>query len=106
MSTPEQRKRLRAFNAEHARVAERWRKRGFQYPPPEFPVLPEDLRGLTCGAKTRKGTPCKRKDIYDSGRCHLHGGLSTGPKMPEGKAKVALNGRCPKRRLEAKPMSS
>lgn len=92
--------------AEHARVAEQWREQDSQRPPPEFPILPEDLHGLTCGAKTRKGTPCKRKDIYDSGRCHLHGGLSTGPKTAEGKAKVALNGRCPKRKLEAKPMGS
>ena len=106
MSTPEQRHRWREFHAEYARVAERWRKRGFQYPPPEFPTLPEDLRGLTCGAKTRKGTPCKRRDVYASGRCPKHGGLSTGPRTPEGKAKVALNGRCPKRKLEAKPMGT
>lgn len=98
MSTPEQRQRWRAHNDEHARVAEEWRARDWQYPPPKFPVLPEDLRGLACGAKTRKGTPCKRRDIYQSDRCNLHGGLSTGPRTPEGKAKVALNGRCPKRK--------
>ena len=45
-----------------------------------------------CGARTRKGTPCKRKDIYRSGRCRLHGGLSTGPRTPEGKRRSALNG--------------
>lgn len=44
-----------------------------------------------CGAKTRKGTPCKRRDIYESGRCPLHGGLSTGPTTPEGKARVTRN---------------
>ncbi len=103
MSTLEQRQRLREFNAEHARVAEQWREQGFQHPPPEFPVFPEDLRGLTCGAKTRKGAPCKRRDVYASGRCPLHGGLSTGPRTAEGKARVALNGRCLKRK-KAKPM--
>ncbi|WP_369681150.1 HGGxSTG domain-containing protein [Pseudomonas veronii] len=41
--------------------------------PPEFHVL-------RCGAKTRAGTSCKRRDLYASGRCRLHGGLSTGPK--------------------------
>lgn len=46
----------------------------------------------TCQAKTRAGTPCKRRDIYENGRCPLHGGLSTGPTTPEGKAKAALNG--------------
>ncbi|PHR11565.1 MAG: hypothetical protein COA41_20095 [Sphingopyxis sp.] len=50
------------------------------YPPPNRPPFPEELRGLTCGAKTRAGTPCKRRDLYLSGRCRLHGGLSTGPK--------------------------
>ena len=37
-----------------------------------------------CGAKTRKGTPCKnqagfRTNHLGEGRCYLHGGLSTGP---------------------------
>jgi hypothetical protein len=44
-----------------------------------------------CGARTRKGTPCKRRDIYYNGRCPLHGGLSTGPRTPEGKARVTKN---------------
>ena len=55
--------------------------------------LPEACRGLTCGAKTRAGTPCKRRDLYSSGRCKLHGGLSTGPRSAEGKARSALNGK-------------
>ncbi|MEA3253280.1 MAG: HGGxSTG domain-containing protein [Pseudomonadota bacterium] len=41
---------------------------------------PRELDELRCGAKTRAGTPCKRRDLWDSGRCRLHGGLSTGPK--------------------------
>jgi hypothetical protein len=60
--------------------------------PPTSPPFPEELRGLTCGAKTRAGTPCKRKDLYRSGRCKLHGGLSTGPTTDEGKRKAAMNG--------------
>lgn len=51
-----------------------------------------------CGAKTRKGTPCKRLDIYENGRCPLHGGLSTGPTTEEGKRRAALNGNCPKKK--------
>lgn len=46
---------------------------------PVFPLFPELLRGLTCGAKTRAGTPCKRTDLFSSGRCKFHGGMSTGP---------------------------
>jgi hypothetical protein len=58
---------------------------------PLLPPFPEELRGLTCGAKTRAGTPCKRRDLYRSGRCKLHGGLSTGPTSTEGKLKVSRN---------------
>ncbi|PXX97351.1 HGGxSTG domain-containing protein [Halomonas sp. LBP4] len=42
--------------------------------------FPEECRDLRCGARTRAGTPCRRRDLYASGRCHLHGGPSTGPK--------------------------
>lgn len=40
--------------------------------------FPPECRDMTCGAQTRAGTPCKRRDLYRSGRCKLHGGLSTG----------------------------
>lgn len=33
----------------------------------------------TCGAMTRKGTPCQKNPLKN-GRCKLHGGKSTGPK--------------------------
>jgi hypothetical protein len=36
-----------------------------------------------CGAKTRKGTPC-RSAAMKNGRCRMHGGMSTGPRTPEG----------------------
>ncbi len=42
----------------------------------------------TCGAKTRNGTPCKRKALAN-GRCPNHGGLSTGPKTKEGRERIA-----------------
>ena len=45
-----------------------------------------------CGARTRAGTPCKRRDIYASGRCRLHGGLSTGPMTKAGKVRSSENG--------------
>lgn len=47
-----------------------------------------------CGAKTRAGGSCqaravwnKAKDKPRNGRCRMHGGLSTGPKTPEGRLK-------------------
>ena len=55
-------------------------------------TMEEFLERVYCGAKTRAGTPCKRKDLYANGRCRLHGGLSTGPKTEAGKKKSALNG--------------
>jgi hypothetical protein len=41
-----------------------------------------------CEARTRKGTPCQCQALKN-GRCRLHGGLSTGPKTPEGRARIA-----------------
>ena len=40
-----------------------------------------------CGAKTRKGTPCRCRGLGRRGRCKLHGGMSTGPKTAEGLAR-------------------
>jgi hypothetical protein len=42
-----------------------------------------------CGAKTRTGTPCRRPAM-PNGRCRLHGGLSTGPRTPEGRRRIRL----------------
>lgn len=41
-----------------------------------------------CGAKTRAGTAC-RAPAMGNGRCRLHGGLSTGPRTPEGLERLA-----------------
>jgi len=44
-----------------------------------------------CGAFARStGKPCRMKALVN-GRCKLHGGLSTGPKTAEGKAKALAN---------------
>ena len=42
-----------------------------------------------CGALTRRGMACKLKSEPGKARCRLHGGLSTGPKTEEGKARIA-----------------
>jgi len=46
-----------------------------------------------CEATTRRGTPCQAPAVWwmGNGRCKLHGGLSTGPKTPEGKAQALAN---------------
>ena len=45
--------------------------------------------GQRCLAKTRKSSPCQNPAIKGRSRCKLHGGRSTGPRSPEGKARVA-----------------
>lgn len=45
--------------------------------------------GQRCGARTRRGTACRRPASKRNGRCRLHGGQSTGPKTAEGRAKIA-----------------
>ncbi len=48
-----------------------------------------------CGAKTRSGNrgPCQCKPVPGKDRCRLHGGLSTGPKTTDGKARSSQNAR-------------
>jgi len=43
----------------------------------------------TCLAKTRSGGQCQRAGNPKNGRCHLHGGASTGPRTAEGRARIA-----------------
>jgi hypothetical protein len=55
----------------------RWKRRRRKYWP-------------RCGARTRQGHPC-RMAVVELGkrRCKFHGGLSTGPKTAEGRARIA-----------------
>ena len=47
-----------------------------------------DLTAISrCGALTRAGQPCLGPAM-SNGRCRMHGGLSTGPKTPEGLARI------------------
>jgi hypothetical protein len=46
------------------------------------------LAAPRCGARTRAGGCC-RQPAMRNGRCRLHGGKSTGPRTPEGRARCA-----------------
>jgi hypothetical protein len=87
--------KLRPRWIEHWASVERKRRKWvrFQMVGPFWPKpLPLYLRGLTCGARTRDGTPCWRVDLSKrNGRCSVHGGVSTGPKTPAGKSRAAAN---------------
>lgn len=54
---------------------------------PKIPTKPLDV--TRCMATNRNGTPCQRRKVPGRNRCHLHGGRSTGPRTPDGKARVA-----------------
>jgi len=73
------------------------------FPPlPSAASLPPDRRGRLrndarpgdflaaprCGARTRCGGSC-RQPAMPNGRCRMHGGLSTGARTPEGRARCA-----------------
>lgn len=92
-STPEKRKRYRAFYEAVGAEFDEQRLNGHRNASPQLEPFPDDLRGLECGAATRAGTPCKQIAIYINGRCKWHGGLSTGPKTEAGKRAAAANGK-------------
>ena len=106
MSTPELRRRLKAYWAEYDRVKALRRQileaareddeARFEFfcdhgyaPPvifPDYPPFPPECENMACGAKAKStGLPCKSTIIFKNGRCRYHGGLSTGPKSPAGK---------------------
>lgn len=41
-----------------------------------------------CGARTRRGTPCRGLAVRNRLRCRMHGGNSTGPRTAEGLARM------------------
>lgn len=89
--------RLKAWRAYWHRCREAWRT-GRHAPP-----FPDNLRDMTCGARTKAGTPCRQRALYGSGRCKWHGGLSTGPTTEAGKEQARINGRMGGRPKKAKP---
>src|SRR5262249_19589231 len=66
--------------------------------------LPRHLRPR-CTARRRDGRPCQAKVAWDTAhdrayntKCRVHGGLSTGPRTPAGRQRIAESNR---RRAEA-----
>lgn len=46
---------------------------------------------VICGARNRRGHPCRQRELFPNGRCRFHGGLSTGPKTTEGRVRSLSN---------------
>lgn len=51
--------------------------------------LKVDMSKSSCGAKTRKGTPCSNKPMANL-RCRFHGGLSRGPRTESGRRRISM----------------
>ena len=65
---------------------------GWREPPVPLPQptkTPPRPQGI-CGARTRQGTPCPCQPSGRGGRCKYHGGMSTGPRTPEGKSRIVV----------------
>jgi hypothetical protein len=66
---------------------EAWLQQVREPPPPPRPRRQK----VQCGAYARStGQPCRAKALAN-GRCKNHGGMSTGPRTPEGKARALAN---------------
>ena len=69
-------------------------------------INPSDA--LRCGARTRSADrhPCRAHPVKGKRRCRMHGGLSTGPRTPEGLERSRRanwkHGRYSREALEAK----
>lgn len=77
-----------------------------QATPPSERMRPPRGQRPRCGAKCRDGHPCRAAAVWyageaapRNGRCRMHGGTSTGPNTPEGRAAIAESNR---RRAAAK----
>jgi len=91
MDDATRRNRWRQYHDTQEALHAAWASNDYQHPPPLPIPFPGELIAMECGARTRAGTPCKRRDLYRNGRCKLHGGLSTGPRTTEGKAITSRN---------------
>lgn len=49
----------------------------------------QPLQPARCGAMTRKATACRNTSEPGRQRCRFHGGMSTGPRTVEGRARIA-----------------
>jgi hypothetical protein len=87
---------IKAMKNKPDKLREAWIDRFEMVGPHYCRPLPKRLHGQTCGAKLRDGARCPRTDISKrNGRCLRHGGASTGPRTPAGKARCAANSGLP-----------
>ncbi|WP_037284599.1 helix-turn-helix domain-containing protein [Rubellimicrobium mesophilum] len=78
---------LTLLQAERERLEERVRAERARLR--EREVAKAAHRRVCCGARTRKGRPCRLLSEPGRRRCKFHGGKSTGPRTAEGRARIA-----------------
>lgn len=93
MSNDALRERWKAHWREREEVLEQAKALGLLPGAYSLPPFPDELRDMTCGAKTRAGTPCKQRALYTNGRCKFHGGSATGPTSEAGREQARINGK-------------
>lgn len=77
------RARAHEFDSEQPMLADSW---------PAAGRAREAAKRVICGARRhRDGQPCRAKSEPGKRRCRFHGGRSTGPRTPEGKARALAN---------------
>jgi len=62
-------------------------------PEPSEPLTGRQRKRCGARARSRGGAPCQCKVVPGRTRCKLHGGMSTGPKTPEGRARTTEGSR-------------
>ena len=73
------------FGASESRSALRQRRKAYER------ALKTICR-QSCGARRRRdGKPCNALNVPGRDRCKWHGGMSTGPKTPEGRTRALAN---------------
>ena len=60
------------------------------FAPMPQPAPRKPKRRPLCGARTRRGEPCRAKALPGKRRCKFHGGHSTGPKTEAGKQAIRI----------------
>ncbi|MFN3262978.1 MAG: HGGxSTG domain-containing protein [Pikeienuella sp.] len=68
---------------------------------PQRPKITPRSARPRCGARTRTGLPCRAPVVSGKSRCRMHGGLSTGARTVEGRARIAEAQRARWRRWRA-----
>lgn len=55
------------------------------------PIIYPFMHSVRCGAKTRRGTPCKSPSVSGRKKCRMHGGTNKG--APKGNKNAMSHGQ-------------